>query len=207
MATKALRPTPDASPTALALTEIARQLVVSSGPDVAAAVATPTSVVLATSAFPELPTETPPPTEAVSAPASEDVGAAEQYTIDLINVQRAAAALPLLARDETLMSIARARVADMTARGYTGHNDPVTGAPLAPQMMRAAGYTSPYLSENWYGSSKAPPAIVDIAMGWFMTDPPHSGNILSPNYVAVGVGIGFNGRQWLLIQIFAGANL
>ncbi len=47
------------------------------------------------------------------------------------------------------MSITRAQVADMIARGYTGHNDPVTGAPLGRQVMRAAGYTSAYLGENW----------------------------------------------------------
>jgi uncharacterized protein YkwD len=139
-------------------------------------------------------------------PPAEDVAAAEQYTIDLINAQRTAAGVAPLLRDETLMDIARARVQDMIARSYTGHNDPVTGAPMARTMMRAAGYTSAYVGENWYGSIKAPPTIVDVAMGWFMTDPPHAKNILSPNYVVVGIGIGFNGRQWLLIQNFAGAN-
>lgn len=151
-------------------------------------------------------TATPEPPAAAPAPVSGDVAAAEQYTIDLINAQRAAAGVPALLRDETLMGIARARVADMIARGYTGHNDPVTGAPMAREMMRAAGYTSVYLGENWYGSIKAPPGIIDVAMAWFMTDPPHARNILSPNYAAVGVGIGFNGRQWLLIQNFAGPN-
>jgi uncharacterized protein YkwD len=110
----------------------------------------------------------------------------------------------LLARDETLMGIARARVADMIARGYTGHNDPVTGEALGRALMRAAGYASSYVGENWYGTIHGPPDIVDIAMTWFMTDPPHANNILSPNYVGVGVGIGFNGRQWLLVQNFAG---
>jgi len=102
------------------------------------------------------------------------------------------------------MGIARARVADMVTRGYTGHNDPVTGESLGRALMRAAGYTSTYLGENWYGSISAPPGIVEIAMNWFMTDPPHARNILSPNYVSVGVGIAFNGRQWLLVQDFAG---
>ena len=102
------------------------------------------------------------------------------------------------------MGIARARVADMVARGYTGHHDPATGEQLARALMRAAGYTSAYLGENWYGSANGPVAIVDVAMNWFMTDPPHARNILSPNYVSVGVGIAFNGRQWLLVQDFAG---
>jgi uncharacterized protein YkwD len=156
----------------------------------------------------EAPTQAPveAPTQPPLAPAEGDTAAAEQYTIDLINSQRAAAGQLPLARDETLMSIARARVADMIDRGYTGHNDPLTGAPLARQMMRAAGYTSVYLGENWYGSIKPPPALVEVAMGWFITDPSHASNILSPNYAAVGVGIGYTGRQWLLIQNFAGAN-
>lgn len=135
-----------------------------------------------------------------------EVADAEQYVIDLINAERAAAGVAQLLRDETLMGIARARVADMVARGYTGHNDPVTGEPLARSMMRAAGYTSSYLGENWYGSIQSPSGLVDVAMAWFMTDPPHARNILSPNYVGVGTGIAFNGQQWLLVQDFAGAN-
>jgi len=134
------------------------------------------------------------------------VASAEQYTIDLINAQRALAGVAPLGRDETLMNIARARVADMITREYTGHLDPVTGERLARRMMRDAGYTSNYLGENWYGTINPPPKNAEVAMNWFMTDPPHYRNILSPNFVSVGVGIGFNGRQWLLIQVFAGAN-
>jgi len=168
--------------------------------------AAPDVIVPAPTTAPEVVQAPLPTPVAPTAGLDGDAAAAEQYTIDLINAQRAAAGVAPLARDETLMGIARARVADMVARGYTGHNDPVTGAPLAREWMRAAGYTSPYLGENWYGSIKSPPAIVDVAMGWFMTDPPHARNILSPNYVAVGIGIGYNGRQWLLIQNFAGPN-
>lgn len=151
-----------------------------------------------------LPTHTPAPPVLVAAPPSADVAAAEQYCIDWINSERAAAGVAPLARDETLVGIARARVADMIARGYTGHHDPVTGEALGRAMMRAAGYTSNYVGENWYGTINAPPAIVGVAMTWFMTDPPHANNILSPNFVGVGVGIGFNGQQWLLVQNFAG---
>ncbi|MBM2847719.1 MAG: hypothetical protein HW418_661 [Anaerolineales bacterium] len=151
----------------------------------------------AVAALPPVPVAPPPP---------EDTAAAEQYTIDLINAERVAAGVAPLLRDETLVGIARARVADMVARGYTGHDDPVTGEHLAQSMMRAAGYTSSYLGENWYGSIQNPTGLVDTAMAWFMTDPPHAQNILSPNYAGVGVGIAFNGQQWLLVQDFAGAN-
>jgi uncharacterized protein YkwD len=153
-------------------------------------------------------TQGPPPPTAVppvlvAPPVAGDVAAAEQYCIDLINAQRAAAGLPPYARDETVMGIARARVADMVARGYRGHNDPVTGAALGPQMLSAAGFR--LAGENWYGSRAGPVEIVDAAMGWFMTDPLHAQGILSASFTLVGVGIAYNGSQWLLIQNFAGS--
>jgi uncharacterized protein YkwD len=144
---------------------------------------------------------TPVPPVWVAPPPSADVAAAEQYCIDLINAQRAAAGLPPYGRDETVMGIARARVADMVARGYRGHNDPVTGASLGSQMLRAAGFR--LAGENWYGHRSGPVAIVDSAMAWFMTDPPHAQGILSTGFTVVGVGIAFNGTQWLLVQNFA----
>jgi uncharacterized protein YkwD len=140
----------------------------------------------------------------VSASVGGEVAAGEQYTIDLINLQRMAAGVPSLARDETLMGVARGRVADMVARGYTGHTDPVTGEYLFRAMLQAAGYTTNWYGENWYGTMSAPPANAEVAMNWFMTDPPHANNILSPHYTAVGVGIAFNGQMWLLVQDFAG---
>ncbi len=171
--------------------------------------ATAASVLVAQATLPpELPATVAPPVATaippvqVAPPPSADVAAAEQYCIDLINVQRANAGLGPLERHEIVMGVARARVADMVARGYTGHNDPVTGASLGSSMLSAAGFGA--AGENWYGSVNGPPAIVDVAMGWFMTDAPHYRNILSTRYSYVGVGIAFNGRQWLLIQNFAG---
>ena len=41
-------------------------------------------------------------------------------------------------------------------------------------------------------------------MAWFMTDSLHANNILNPQFTGVGVGIAFNGQQWLLVQDFSG---
>ena len=207
-----LTPTPVATPQPSALVAV---VTFTPAPSVTPALAaSPTLVILPRSTESALkaavvdlvtpPAPTAVPLVAVAPPPAADVAAAEQYAIDLINAQRASAGVAPLARDETLMGIARARVADMAARGYTGHNDPVTGQALGRALMRAAGYTSTYLGENWYGSISAPPGIVEIAMNWFMTDPPHARNILNPEYAVVGVGIAFSGRQWLLVQDFAG---
>jgi uncharacterized protein YkwD len=147
------------------------------------------------------PTAVPP--VSVAAPASGDIAAAELYTVALINAQRAARGLAALAANPTLMSIANGRVADMVKRGYTGHNDPTTGVALGPALMRAAGFGG-LVGENWYGTRLGPPANAEVAMKWFMTDPPHYQNILNTRYDGVGVGIAFNGQQWLLVQDFAG---
>ncbi len=144
---------------------------------------------------------TPIPPVVVAPPVSADVAAGEQYTIDLINAQRANVGLPPMARDETLMGIARSRVADMVARGYTGHNDPVTGAALGRDMILGTGYR--LAGENWYGTRTGPPGTGEVAMNWFMTDALHANSILSVNFTRVGVGIAYNGTQWLLIQNFA----
>jgi uncharacterized protein YkwD len=157
---------------------------------------------------PELATSTatsaPPPAAVVPPPVPPDVAAAEQACVDQINAERAKAGVPALAPNATLMQIAEARAADMVARHYTGHYDPVTGVGLGKQMMRAAGFTTGFMGENWYGHVDGPAAAVDVAMAWFMTDPPHADNILSVNYHNAGCGIAFNGQQWLLVQDFAG---
>jgi uncharacterized protein YkwD len=184
----------------------------------ASASPTPILIVVASVALVPAPTSTKPPVVAVARanpaptavplvvvapPVSGDVAAAEQYTVNLINAQRTALGLSPLPADPALMSIANSRVADMVARGYTGHNDPNTGVALGPALMRAAGFAG-LVGENWYGSRLGPPTIADVAMKWFMTDPPHYQNILSPRYSGAGVGIAFNGQQWLLVQDFAG---
>jgi uncharacterized protein YkwD len=150
-----------------------------------------------------LPTPTVAAVVAVAPPVSADAAAGESYTVDLINAQRAALGLAALSADPTLMGIANSRVADMVARGYTGHNDPVTGVALGPALMMTAGFHP--VGENWYGSRLGPPSIADVAMKWFMTDAPHYQNILNPRYTGVGVGIAYNGMQWLLVQDFAGS--
>ncbi len=149
------------------------------------------------------PTPVAPP-NIMDTPPAADVAAAEFYMVDLVNAQRQAAGLAPLIADPTLMSVARARAADMVARNYTGHYDPVTGASLARPAMRAAGFTSSFLGENWYGSGQALPGAVDVAMNWFMADAPHRNNILNPNYAFLGVGLAYNGRLWLMVQNFAG---
>jgi len=196
-------PVPSPPPATLAPTDAALGEVVGPTSTPAAEDAGPPTLAEATTEPPPVVVDvaTAIPPVLVAPPVSADVAAGEQYTIDLINAQRANVGLPPLGRDETLMGIARARVADMVARGYTGHNDPVTGASLGRQMILGAGYR--LAGENWYGTRTGPPGTGEVAMNWFMTDALHANSILSTNFMLVGVGIAYNGTQWLLIQNFA----
>ncbi len=148
--------------------------------------------------LPSIPTAIPIAIQPVA-----DVASAEQAVVDLVNQYRALNGLPALARSETIMNIARARSADMAARGYFGHNDPVTGAPLAKGAVLASGFGR--AGENIYWSGR--PALADFpatAVGWFMGSPAHRANILNSGYTAIGVGIAWRGDGWVLAQVFGG---
>lgn len=152
---------------------------------------------------PASPTARPPtqPTAAAVQPPS-DVSGAEQAVIELTNSYRAQNGLAPLTRDEGIMSIARSRSADMVARGYFGHTDPITGAPLAKPQVIALGYGR--AGENIYWSGAPLANFPSQAVNWFLGDPPHRANILGSGYTAIGVGIVWNGLGWTLTQNFGG---
>ena len=156
---------------------------------------------LARTTQPPQPTAPPTPT-AIPPPAVSDTASAEQAVIDFTNAHRATNGLPPLARDEAIMTIARSRSADMVARGYFGHFDPVTGASLAKPQVLALGYGR--AGENIYWSGKPLADFPAAAVNWFMSDPLHRNNLLNSGYTAIGVGIVWNGLGWTLTQDFGG---
>lgn len=202
LVTRTPLPTHTAAPSATPTTTLEP----SATPPPATATALPPQAIATAVGVAAQPSPVPPATAAVAAPPSAEASAAEAYMVELVNAQRQAAGLAPLVADPALMSVARARAADMVARKYTGHYDPVTGDSLARPAMRFAGFNSSFLGENWYGSGRDLPGAVDVAMNWFMGDLPHRNNILSPNYVYLGVGLAYNGQLWLMVQNFAGAN-
>ncbi len=100
------------------------------------------------------------------------------------------------------MQIARSRSADMTARGYFGHADPLTGLLMAKPQVLGLGYGR--AGENIYWSGQALAEFPAQAMRWFMADAPHRANILNSGYTAIGAGIAWNGLGWTLTQNFGG---
>lgn len=150
----------------------------------------------------------PSPTLVLVAPTTlpiqpvADIASAEQAIIDLTNSYRAQSGLPPLARDESIMSIARSRSADMVARNFFDHTDPITGAVLAKPQVLALGYGR--AGENIYWSGKDLAAFPVTVVNWFMGDAPHRANLLNSGYTAVGVGLVWNGLGWTLTQNFGG---
>ncbi|MBI4315537.1 MAG: CAP domain-containing protein [Chloroflexi bacterium] len=173
-------------------------------PTATAAIPTATGLPVAATQPPKQ-SSAPQPTQPPAIPLSPvtDASSAEQAVVDLSNAQRAQYGLPPLARDETLMTIAHGRSADMVARGYFDHYDPVTGAPLGKNAVLGAGFGR--AGENIYWSSAALANLPAQAVTWFMNDAPHRDNILNTGYTALGVGIVWNGvGGWVLTQDFGG---
>jgi len=142
------------------------------------------------------------PTAIAIAP-STDVASAESNVILLINANRSTQGTPPLARSESIMQVARARSADMVARGYFSHNDPISGASLGKARVLAAGFDN--AGENIFWSGQW--SLADFpngAVSWFMNSATHRANILSSGYTHVGAGIVWNGLGWVLTIIFAG---
>lgn len=153
---------------------------------------------------PPVPAPTDPPPAASLAPAQPvaDVGGAEQAIIDLTNLYRAQNGLAALARDEAMMNVSRSRSSDMVARGFFGHDDPVTGQSLGKPLVLALGYGR--AGENIYWSGKSLADLPAVAVNWFMGDAPHRANLLNSGYTVIGVGIAWNGLGWTLAQNFGG---
>jgi len=140
---------------------------------------------------------------AIAVPPSTNVAGAESNVITLINANRSSQGMPPLARSEAVMQIARARSADMVARGYFSHNDPITGASLGKARVLAAGFDNAGENIFWSGQWQLA-EFPNGAVSWFMNSAAHRANILSSGYTHAGAGIVWNGLGWVLTVNFAG---
>lgn len=107
---------------------------------------------------------------------------AESEMFALVNKQRAARALPLLAFDVALTDLGRAHCKDMFARGYFSHFTPGGLSPF--DRMAKANIQFSVAGENL---ALAPNTL--LAMQGLMQSPGHKANILSPNFGRLGVGV------------------
>jgi uncharacterized protein YkwD len=103
-----------------------------------------------------------------------------------VNAERAAAGLPALAVDGTLVNIARLRSNDMASRNYFSHTSPEgqTAFTLLDQWGVSYSWAGENLARNNYPLEET----VAVAVRDLMASPPHRANILSPNYTRIGIG-------------------
>ncbi len=119
----------------------------------------------------------------ISIPSLDDVKALEQKVIELVNRQRAAAGLSMLATNWELCRVARYKSQDMIDKNYFSHQSPTYGSPF--RMMEDFGIRFTAAGENIAYGQRTPEEV----MNSWMNSPGHRSNILSRTYNQIGVGV------------------
>lgn len=103
---------------------------------------------------------------------------------DLLNEERAARGLSILAWDERAAAVAQAHSEDMLASGFVGHVSPTTGD--ASKRFQTAGITGIVVREN-VARGYGPKGIHES----LMNSPGHRANLIAEDITHVGIGVVF----------------
>jgi uncharacterized protein YkwD len=129
---------------------------------------------------------------APTAAADLTISAAENLMGQTLNADRAAAGLVPVRLDSRLMAIARARSADMAAKGYFSHTQP--DGRTVFNILTAKGI-------KWYGAGEIIawntwPTLADSVTaannGW-LGSPTHQSIIMATSYNYMGIGLAIDG--------------
>jgi uncharacterized protein YkwD len=124
---------------------------------------------------------------ALTAILSAEATTLEREMWQTVNQERRAVGLPPYRHDENLSGVARRHALDMVIRGYWGHVSPE--GQTYRERLAAAGLDPVWAGENYYSGYHSREHFVEMAVDWFMDDPPHRDNILHKVYTRIGVGI------------------
>lgn len=121
--------------------------------------------------------------------------------LELTNKERKQRQLQSLIENKTLRVLAERRLNDMVENNYFAHTSP-TGESVVT-LSKIYGYEYSVIGENIArGDFKDSEQVVE---GW-MNSPGHRANILSNDYVEIGIAaefVNFGGRkQWVAVQVF-----
>ncbi|MBN2555827.1 MAG: CAP domain-containing protein [Anaerolineales bacterium] len=141
----------------------------------------------ATSTNTSLPTATLLPTATSSSATCQYTGSSafEATLVSLINDERSARGLTPYIVDPRLTASARVHSTDMACNNFLSHIG--SDGSTSGERMLAQGYTYSWHGENIYaggGSYNAP----QQAFTWWMNSEPHRNNLMSPNYIHIGIG-------------------
>jgi uncharacterized protein YkwD len=131
---------------------------------------------------------------------SEVRAAAEEEVVEIVNQRRAQGAdcgqegsfgpAEPLTMDPALRCAARVHTKDMADNGFFDHTNPADEAPW--DRMERAGYSWSRAGENIAGGATT---AEDVVEQWMGSDG-HCANIMSPDFVHIGVGYVDDARLW-----------
>jgi uncharacterized protein YkwD len=131
--------------------------------------------------------------------------AVEREVVRLTNAARQQHGLPSLTVDPTLTDVSRRHSMDMLRRHFFSHQNP-EGLSLMERLPPAYASQIARSGENiWTGSGYSPAAPIALArmmLNTWMASPGHRGNILTPGFTRLGVGVASSGREIRATQIF-----
>ena len=123
----------------------------------------------------------------------------EQRVAELVNVEREKNGLPTLSFNKKISDVARIKSKDMADNNYFAHQSPTYG--MAGDMLLKFGVTWSAWGENIASGQDTPDEVVSA----WMNSPGHRANILSPEFIYIGVGYvtDSNGKTYWT-QLFTG---
>jgi uncharacterized protein YkwD len=140
------------------------------------------------------------PPDAIEPPA--DLLPTAEAIAEAINRLRLATGVEPLVIDDGLTRMAFARSADMVARGYLSHEDPLNGNNIPYRLMTNAGYAG-LLGENVFASQADLDRLVDEAVDGWLRSATHRATAMAPTFHFTGVGLMSDGEWWKVTQLFA----
>jgi uncharacterized protein YkwD len=120
----------------------------------------------------------------------------EQAILEAVNQERAKEKQQACVPHPILMKLAREHSANMARQKKLDHT---LDGKNPTQRAKEAGYVNPYVAEN---IAQTRGVNVAQAMELWMKSAGHRGNILSPEYTRIGIGIAVDGSEVYYTQVF-----
>jgi uncharacterized protein YkwD len=131
----------------------------------------------------------------------------EDLILDLTNQARRAQGLTPLVKDEELRTAARDFSSDMLVRRFFDHTTP-EGLSFEDRLGKQYPHRVQAMGENiWSGSGYDPGRTQNLAkeiVNDWLNSPGHRGNVLSPDYTHLGVGVSARHDSIRATQEFVG---
>ena len=161
------------------------------------------------------------PTEPCQGSCSNAYQSLESAVMASTNEERAKRGLKTLQWDDQLADIARSHSEDMAARNYFSHVNPE--GQMATDRARESGYDTYKDLGNGYAMNGIGENLVKIPLGnvkgvgvvtndprsvanasitLWLGSPSHRANMLNDRYDHIGVGVEFDGRNYLITENF-----